>query len=216
MAEPNSPIWAVKPMVVKVASWRWLVTAEEGGGEMVFVVMAAVAVPLLQSCGGDGGDGHEGGVIVAAVGRQPEEMEARGGEWIWGSGRSGHGDNIWFRPERSPENFSGGGGMVAGGGGRREGWPDFWGRWRRERESYKKSIDSENIKGESVDAWDPSEVLSIRGSHNSRDSISLKEASKEAVWIMKFIYGLGVVPTNEEPVKMYCDNTGDITIANEP
>ncbi|GJX27041.1 hypothetical protein Tco_0233337 [Tanacetum coccineum] len=42
------------------------------------------------------------------------------------------------------------------------------------------------------------------------------EASKEAVWIMKFIYGLGVVPTNEEPVKMYCDNTGDITIANEP
>ncbi|GJX81996.1 hypothetical protein Tco_0331477 [Tanacetum coccineum] len=66
---------------------------------------------------------------VAVVG----EVEARGSEWIWGSGRSGHEDNIWFRPERSPENFSGGGGMVAGGGGRREGWPDIWGRWRRER-----------------------------------------------------------------------------------
>ncbi|GJY81710.1 reverse transcriptase domain-containing protein [Tanacetum coccineum] len=64
--------------------------------------------------------------MVAAVGRQPEEVEARGGEWIWGSGRSGHEDNIWFRPERSSENFS-------GGGGRREGWPDNWGRWRRER-----------------------------------------------------------------------------------
>ncbi|GKD75054.1 hypothetical protein Tco_1333336 [Tanacetum coccineum] len=51
----------------------------------------------------------------AAVGRQPEEVEARGGEWIWGSGRSGHEDNIWFRPERSPENFSGGGGMVVAG-----------------------------------------------------------------------------------------------------
>ncbi|GJV24559.1 hypothetical protein Tco_1377254 [Tanacetum coccineum] len=75
-------------------------------------------------CGG-GCDGDVGGVIVAAVGRQPEEVEAGGGEWIWGSGRSGHEDNIWFRPERSPENFSGGGGMVAGGGSRREGWPDF-------------------------------------------------------------------------------------------
>ncbi|GKD35216.1 hypothetical protein Tco_1250725 [Tanacetum coccineum] len=60
------------------------------------------------------------GVMVAAVGRQPEEVEARGGEWIWGSGRSGHEDSIWFRPERSPKNFSGGGGMVAGGGG----WPE--------------------------------------------------------------------------------------------
>ncbi|GJZ70390.1 hypothetical protein Tco_0633940 [Tanacetum coccineum] len=41
-------------------------------------------------------------------------------------------------------------------------------------------------------------------------------ASKEAVWIRKFIYGLGDVPTNEEPMKMYCDNTGAITITNKP
>ncbi|GKF26065.1 hypothetical protein Tco_0081959 [Tanacetum coccineum] len=81
--------------------------------------------------GGDGVYGCDGGVMVAAVGRQPEEVEARGGEWIWGSGRSGHEDNIWFRPERSPENFSGGGRMVAGGGGRREGWPEIWRRWKR-------------------------------------------------------------------------------------
>ncbi|GJT95597.1 putative retrotransposon protein [Tanacetum coccineum] len=41
-------------------------------------------------------------------------------------------------------------------------------------------------------------------------------ASKEAVWIRKFIFGLGVVPINEEPMKMYCDNIGAISIANEP
>ncbi|GJX71738.1 hypothetical protein Tco_0308909 [Tanacetum coccineum] len=41
------------------------------------------------------------------------------------------------------------------------------------------------------------------------------DASKEAVWIRKFISGLGVVPTIEEPITMYCDNTGAITIANE-
>ncbi|GJW40544.1 retrotransposon protein, putative, ty1-copia subclass [Tanacetum coccineum] len=31
----------------------------------------------------------------------------------------------------------------------------------------------------------------------------------------KFIFGLGVVPIIEEPIKMYCDNTRAITIANE-
>ncbi|GKG10169.1 hypothetical protein Tco_0338915, partial [Tanacetum coccineum] len=29
----------------------------------------------------------------------------------------------------------------------------------------------------------------------------------------EFISGLGVVPTIEEPISMYCDNTGAITIA---
>ncbi|GJS37649.1 hypothetical protein Tco_0536031 [Tanacetum coccineum] len=38
------------------------------------------------------------------------------------------------------------------------------------------------------------------------------DASKEAVWIRKFIYGLGVVPTIEEPINMYCDNTEVLAI----
>nr|GEY08017.1 hypothetical protein [Tanacetum cinerariifolium] len=41
------------------------------------------------------------------------------------------------------------------------------------------------------------------------------DASKEAVWVSKFISGLGVVPTIEEPISMYCHNTGAIAIANE-
>ncbi|GKA50965.1 hypothetical protein Tco_0744161 [Tanacetum coccineum] len=41
------------------------------------------------------------------------------------------------------------------------------------------------------------------------------DASKEVVWIRISIFGLGVVPTIEEPITMYYDNTGAITIANE-
>nr|GEX87689.1 retrovirus-related Pol polyprotein from transposon TNT 1-94 [Tanacetum cinerariifolium] len=41
------------------------------------------------------------------------------------------------------------------------------------------------------------------------------DASKEAVWVRKFIYGLGVVLTIKEPISIYCDNTGAIIIANE-
>nr|GFC77817.1 hypothetical protein [Tanacetum cinerariifolium] len=63
--------------------------------------------------------------------------------------------------------------------------------------------------------------------------IAAFDASKEAVWVrkfifghdvvltieepisMKFISGHDVVPTIEEPISMYCDNTEAIAIANE-
>ncbi|GJU94482.1 retrotransposon protein, putative, ty1-copia subclass [Tanacetum coccineum] len=41
------------------------------------------------------------------------------------------------------------------------------------------------------------------------------DASKEAVWIRKFIVGLNFVPTIKEPITMYCDNTEAIAIAKD-
>ncbi|GJT04144.1 retrotransposon protein, putative, ty1-copia subclass [Tanacetum coccineum] len=51
--------------------------------------------------------------------------------------------------------------------------------------------------------------------YGEAEYIAASDASKEAVWVRKFISGLGVVPTIKEPIKMYCDNTEAITIANE-
>ncbi|GJZ12702.1 hypothetical protein Tco_0547932 [Tanacetum coccineum] len=45
--------------------------------------------------------------------------------------------------------------------------------------------------------------------------IDAYDASKEVVWIRKFISRLGIVPIIEEPISMYCDNTGVIVIAKE-
>ncbi|GJV93106.1 hypothetical protein Tco_1540919 [Tanacetum coccineum] len=45
--------------------------------------------------------------------------------------------------------------------------------------------------------------------------IAAFDASKEVVWIRKFIFGLGVVPIIEEPINMYCDNTEAIEIAKD-
>ncbi|GJT38611.1 retrotransposon protein, putative, ty1-copia subclass [Tanacetum coccineum] len=45
--------------------------------------------------------------------------------------------------------------------------------------------------------------------------IAALDTSKEADWVRKFISGLRVVLTIEEPIKMYCNNTRAITIANE-
>ncbi|GJZ99670.1 hypothetical protein Tco_0672221 [Tanacetum coccineum] len=46
--------------------------------------------------------------------------------------------------------------------------------------------------------------------------IAVSEAAMEAVWIRKFISGLGIVPTINEPLKMYCDNSAALHYANEP
>nr|GEX08091.1 hypothetical protein [Tanacetum cinerariifolium] len=52
-------------------------------------------------------------------------------------------------------------------------------------------------------------------SSTEAEYIAAFDASKEAVWVRKFISELGVIPTIEEPISMYCDSTGAITISNE-
>ena len=46
--------------------------------------------------------------------------------------------------------------------------------------------------------------------------IAASEAAKEAVWLRKFISGLGLVPSIADPVVLYCDNNGAIAQAKEP
>nr|GEZ57389.1 hypothetical protein [Tanacetum cinerariifolium] len=46
--------------------------------------------------------------------------------------------------------------------------------------------------------------------------IAASEAGMEAVWIRKFISGLGIVPTINEPIRMFCDNSTALHFANEP
>nr|GEY22859.1 hypothetical protein [Tanacetum cinerariifolium] len=45
--------------------------------------------------------------------------------------------------------------------------------------------------------------------------IAASEAAKEAVWIRKFIDELGVVSSNDYPIKMNCDNSAAIIMAKE-
>ncbi|GJW66888.1 hypothetical protein Tco_0121312 [Tanacetum coccineum] len=42
------------------------------------------------------------------------------------------------------------------------------------------------------------------------------EDAMEAVWIRKFILGLGIAPIINEPIKLFCDNSAALLIANEP
>ncbi|GJY36052.1 retrotransposon protein, putative, ty1-copia subclass [Tanacetum coccineum] len=70
------------------------------------------------------------------------------------------------------------------------------------------------LNGGAVD-WKSTKQSIFATSSAEAKYIATSDAFKEAVWVRKFISGLGVVPTIKEPIKMYCDNTGAITIANE-
>ncbi|GKF04268.1 hypothetical protein Tco_0034936 [Tanacetum coccineum] len=70
------------------------------------------------------------------------------------------------------------------------------------------------LNGDVVD-WKSTKQSIFATSSTDVEYIAAFDASKEAVWIRKFIFGLGVVPTIEEPINMYCDNTRAIAIVKD-
>ncbi|GKF63491.1 hypothetical protein Tco_0186939, partial [Tanacetum coccineum] len=70
------------------------------------------------------------------------------------------------------------------------------------------------LNGGSVD-WKSTKQSIFATSSTDVEYIAAFDASKEAVWIRKFISGLGIVPTIEEPINMYCDNTRAIAITKD-
>ncbi|GJR28710.1 retrotransposon protein, putative, ty1-copia subclass [Tanacetum coccineum] len=71
------------------------------------------------------------------------------------------------------------------------------------------------LNGGAVD-WKSSKQSTIAMSATESEYIAASEAAMEAVWIRKFISGLGIVPTINEPINMYCDNSAAVHYANEP
>nr|GEU62042.1 putative retrotransposon protein [Tanacetum cinerariifolium] len=70
------------------------------------------------------------------------------------------------------------------------------------------------LNGGDVD-WKSTKQSIFAASSTDAEYIATFDASKEAIWIQKFISGLGIGPIIEEPISMYCDNTGAIAIAKD-
>ncbi|GJX47713.1 retrotransposon protein, putative, ty1-copia subclass [Tanacetum coccineum] len=64
--------------------------------------------------------------------------------------------------------------------------------------------------------WKSSKQSTTAMSATESEYIAASEAAMEAVWIRKFISGLGIVPTINEPLNMYYDNSAAVHYANEP
>nr|GEZ93981.1 hypothetical protein [Tanacetum cinerariifolium] len=70
------------------------------------------------------------------------------------------------------------------------------------------------LNGGVVD-WKNTKQSIFATSSTDAEYIAAFDASKEAVWICKFISGLGIVSIIKEPISMYCDNTGAMAIAKD-
>ncbi|GJY31895.1 hypothetical protein Tco_0415390 [Tanacetum coccineum] len=72
------------------------------------------------------------------------------------------------------------------------------------------------LNGGAVD-WKSAKQITTDMSSTEVEYIAAAEASIEAVWMRKFIDGLGeVVPSNKRPMEMLCDNEPAIAIAADP
>ena len=67
-----------------------------------------------------------------------------------------------------------------------------------------------------VVSWRSSKQDIIADSTTEAEYITASEAAKEAVWINKFITGLGIVLSISDLVNLYYENNGAIAQAKEP
>ena len=57
---------------------------------------------------------------------------------------------------------------------------------------------------------------SIADSTMEAEYIAASEAAKEAVWLKNFLLDLGMVPSAQSAITLYCDNSGAVANAKEP
>ncbi|GJT24078.1 hypothetical protein Tco_0894015 [Tanacetum coccineum] len=67
-----------------------------------------------------------------------------------------------------------------------------------------------------VVTWKSSKQDTVADFTCESEYIAACEASKEAIWMKNFIGVLGVVPTLQDPVKIFCDNKSAVALTKEP
>nr|GEV63568.1 retrotransposon protein, putative, Ty1-copia subclass [Tanacetum cinerariifolium] len=88
--------------------------------------------------------------------------------------------------------------------------------WETNRDDFRSHTRYVFVMNEGAVEWKISKQSTAAISYMETEYIVAFEAAMEAIWIHKFIYGLGIISNNDRPMDMYCDNTSAITIANEP
>ncbi|GJU78918.1 retrotransposon protein, putative, ty1-copia subclass [Tanacetum coccineum] len=64
--------------------------------------------------------------------------------------------------------------------------------------------------------WRSSKQNTVADSTCESEYIAASEASKEAIWMKNFIGDLGVVPTVQDPIEIFCDNESAVALTKEP
>nr|GFD30232.1 putative retrotransposon protein [Tanacetum cinerariifolium] len=70
------------------------------------------------------------------------------------------------------------------------------------------------VNGGAVD-WKSKKQTTIATHSAQAEYVAASEATMEAVWIRKIVRDLGVMPSINKPINMYCDNSAAIIFAND-
>nr|GFD12303.1 retrotransposon protein, putative, Ty1-copia subclass [Tanacetum cinerariifolium] len=71
------------------------------------------------------------------------------------------------------------------------------------------------INGGAIE-WKSKKQTTIAMHSAQAEYVAASEAAIEAVWIRKFVGDLGVMPSINKPINIYCGNSAAIIFANEP
>ncbi|GJX51010.1 retrotransposon protein, putative, ty1-copia subclass [Tanacetum coccineum] len=88
--------------------------------------------------------------------------------------------------------------------------------WETDRDDLRSQTGFVFMMNGGVVDWKSSKQSTTVMSSMKAEYIAVAKATMEAIWIRKFIYGLGVVPNIDKCMDMYYDNTGAIIVADEP
>ena len=64
-------------------------------------------------------------------------------------------------------------------------------------------------------SWKSSKQNTVADSTMEAEYVVASEAMEEGYWIKKFVTELGVVPTAEDPMELYCDNSSVVALAKD-
>ena len=64
--------------------------------------------------------------------------------------------------------------------------------------------------------WRSSKQSTVADSTTEAEYIAINEAAKEVVWIQTLMGDLRVVPSIQDPIKVFYDNEGAVILAKEP
>ena len=70
--------------------------------------------------------------------------------------------------------------------------------------------------GSGAISWRSVKQSCIADSTMEAEYVAALEVAKEAVWLRNFLLDLGVVPSMQLPITLYCDNSGAIANSKEP
>ncbi len=88
--------------------------------------------------------------------------------------------------------------------------------FQTDRDSRKSTSGSVFILNGGAVVWRSIKQSCIADSTMEAEYVAACEAAKEAVWLRKFIRDLEIVPEADQPLVLYCDNSGAVANSKEP